>query len=230
MPRDLYRVLQVDPSADAEVLEAAYWRLARKYHPDVSSAADAEARMRELNDAYATLRDPARRAVYDRARADARRRDARSTTAERRPEAPAAAARPGHRRAPARPAARPTDRRAAPSGRPILVRVRARWEALADGLLAHRYLLLGAASALLLTALLAAFAATLFVPTEPPAPAAEGTRPVVLITRVPTAEPTPTERPAARGQTPTGWPPFIYVPVPVQAPTPTVEEVPTAMP
>src|SRR5437762_541446 len=87
MPRDLYRVLQVDPRADAEVLEAAYWRLARKYHPDVSSAPDAAARMRELNDAYATLRDPLRRATYDRARAEARRPDPRAPTATR-PRAP----------------------------------------------------------------------------------------------------------------------------------------------
>jgi hypothetical protein len=65
---DLYRVLQVDPSADAEVVEAAYRRLARKFHPDVSARADAEARIRELNSAYEVLGDATRRAAYDGAR------------------------------------------------------------------------------------------------------------------------------------------------------------------
>ena len=54
------------PNADQEVVEAAYRRLARKYHPDVSSDPDAAARMRRLNEAYAVLGDPQRRARYDR--------------------------------------------------------------------------------------------------------------------------------------------------------------------
>jgi curved DNA-binding protein CbpA len=51
------------------VIEAAYRRLARKYHPDVSQSPNAEARMRELNAAYEVLRDPTRRADYDQTRA-----------------------------------------------------------------------------------------------------------------------------------------------------------------
>src|SRR3954451_20111477 len=74
-PRDAYKVLQVDPEADDEVIQAAYRRLAQKYHPDVSSSgigADAaEARMVEINAAWDILRDPARRAAYDRTRARA---------------------------------------------------------------------------------------------------------------------------------------------------------------
>ena len=66
---DLYRVLQVDPAADAEVVEAAYRRLARKFHPDVSPHADAEERIRQLNAAYEVLGDPFRRSAYDAARA-----------------------------------------------------------------------------------------------------------------------------------------------------------------
>src|SRR5437660_1693912 len=62
--RSLYEILQVDARAEPEVLEAAYRRLARKYHPDVSESADG-ARMKELNAAYAVLRDPQRRADYD---------------------------------------------------------------------------------------------------------------------------------------------------------------------
>jgi hypothetical protein len=66
--RNPYKVLQVDPSAEPEVIEAAYRRLVRKYHPDVNQAAGAEDRMKELIDAYAVLRDPARRSAFDRQR------------------------------------------------------------------------------------------------------------------------------------------------------------------
>jgi hypothetical protein len=65
---DYYRVLQVDPQAEEEVIEAAYRRLARKYHPDVYAGPDASERMRELNLAYALLKDPAKRQEYDAAR------------------------------------------------------------------------------------------------------------------------------------------------------------------
>lgn len=68
MSPDLYKILQVDPSAEPEVIEAAYKRLVRKYHPDVNGAPDAHARMQELNDAYEILSDPAQRAEYDQAR------------------------------------------------------------------------------------------------------------------------------------------------------------------
>lgn len=68
-----YRILQVDPDADQEVIEAAYRRLAQKYHPDVNKSANATERMKKINIAYETLRDPAKRAVYDQQRAEARR-------------------------------------------------------------------------------------------------------------------------------------------------------------
>lgn len=64
--RDLYRILQVDPAADPDVIAAAYRVLARKLHPD-QGARDA-ARMAELNAAYGVLRDPITRAEYDRER------------------------------------------------------------------------------------------------------------------------------------------------------------------
>jgi DnaJ domain len=73
--RNHYKVLQVDPEADPDVIEAVYRRLARKYHPDVLPGGTDE-RMKELNAAYAVLRDPARRASYDRQLADAGRREA----------------------------------------------------------------------------------------------------------------------------------------------------------
>jgi hypothetical protein len=61
-----YKILQVDSSAEPEVIEAAYRRLARKYHPDVNPAPDAVARMTRLTEAYTVLRDPIRRAEVDR--------------------------------------------------------------------------------------------------------------------------------------------------------------------
>ncbi len=65
---DAYKILQVDPEAEDEVIQAAYRRLARKYHPDLTEAADAAARMAAINAAWALIGEPAARAAYDRAR------------------------------------------------------------------------------------------------------------------------------------------------------------------
>src|SRR5579883_1711138 len=65
---DYYKTLQVDPLAEEEVIEAAYRRLARKYHPDVYTGPDASERMRELNLAYDVVGDPSKRRAYDEAR------------------------------------------------------------------------------------------------------------------------------------------------------------------
>jgi DnaJ domain len=65
---DPYETLQVSPRADAEVIEAAYRVLARRYHPDLNGSPDATAMMAQINGAWETLRDPARRATYDRGR------------------------------------------------------------------------------------------------------------------------------------------------------------------
>jgi curved DNA-binding protein CbpA len=62
-----YKVLQVDPEADEEVIVAAYRRLARKYHPDVASDAESSARMVAINAAWELIGEPDRRAAYDRA-------------------------------------------------------------------------------------------------------------------------------------------------------------------
>lgn len=64
--RTFYQVLQVDPSADPEVIEAAFRRLALKYHPDTSTDPDASSRMREILEAKACLGNPDRRLSYDR--------------------------------------------------------------------------------------------------------------------------------------------------------------------
>jgi curved DNA-binding protein CbpA len=63
---DLYRVLQVDPGANALVIQAAYRVLARIFHPDADG--DAEL-MKRINHAWSILGDPRLRAQYDRERA-----------------------------------------------------------------------------------------------------------------------------------------------------------------
>lgn len=64
--KDYYRVLQVHPQAGPEVIQAAYRRLARNYHPDTAGDAGDDAAMQELNEAYAVLSDAQKRATYDR--------------------------------------------------------------------------------------------------------------------------------------------------------------------
>jgi curved DNA-binding protein len=63
--RDYYKILGVDRSVTADALKTAYRRLARKFHPDVSKEADAEARFKEVQEAYEVLKDPEKRAAYD---------------------------------------------------------------------------------------------------------------------------------------------------------------------
>ena len=54
---DYYRTLGVARDASADDIKKSYRRLARKYHPDVSKVADANARMKEVNEAYAAIKD-----------------------------------------------------------------------------------------------------------------------------------------------------------------------------
>jgi curved DNA-binding protein CbpA len=68
---DPYKVLQVDREAEDEVIQAAYRRLARKYHPDLAETPDAAAKMASINAAWEMIGDPAARAAYDRTRAAA---------------------------------------------------------------------------------------------------------------------------------------------------------------
>ncbi|MGH2455007.1 MAG: DnaJ domain-containing protein [Candidatus Limnocylindria bacterium] len=63
---DAYKVLQVDPCAEVEVIRAAYRALARRYHPD-GSQPDAQ-RMAHVNSSYARLRDQESRRRYDASR------------------------------------------------------------------------------------------------------------------------------------------------------------------
>jgi curved DNA-binding protein len=63
--KDYYQILGVARDAPAEDIRKAYRKLARKYHPDVSKEPDANARMKEVNEAWAVLEDPEKRAAYD---------------------------------------------------------------------------------------------------------------------------------------------------------------------
>ena len=63
--KDYYEILGVPRNADEEAIKKAYRKLARKYHPDVSKAPESESKFKEAAQAYATLKDAARRAAYD---------------------------------------------------------------------------------------------------------------------------------------------------------------------
>lgn len=66
--QDLYETLQVSPKADPNVIAAAYRRLALLYHPDRNNSPQATEMMARINVSYETLKDPRKRAEYDRER------------------------------------------------------------------------------------------------------------------------------------------------------------------
>lgn len=63
--QDYYKILGVDRSAESAAIKKAYRKLARKYHPDVNKASDAEDRFKEVNEAYDVLKDAEKRKAYD---------------------------------------------------------------------------------------------------------------------------------------------------------------------
>lgn len=63
--KDYYQILGVARDVSKDELKKAYRKLARKYHPDVSKEADAEAKFKEAGEAYEVLKDPEKRAQYD---------------------------------------------------------------------------------------------------------------------------------------------------------------------
>ena len=67
--KDYYEVLGVKPDATDAAIKAAYRRLARKFHPDVSKVEGAEEKFKGANEAYEALKDPAKRKAYDQLRA-----------------------------------------------------------------------------------------------------------------------------------------------------------------
>ena len=120
---DPYKVLQVDSEAEDEVIQAAYRRLARKYHPDLAATPEAAARMAAINAAWELIGDPARGARTTsraRGRGDARRgrgapaaAGAASAPTERAGVRPPTAARRARRPPPPPESCRATGRRAA---------------------------------------------------------------------------------------------------------------------
>ena len=76
--RDLYDVLGISEDQDLEGIKAVYRQLARTFHPDVNSSADAVEHFREITEAFVVLADPEKRKAYDRQR----RRRYRSTEEE----------------------------------------------------------------------------------------------------------------------------------------------------
>ena len=63
--KDYYKIMGVARDATQDDIKRAYRKLARKYHPDVSKEKDAEARFKEVGEAYEVLKDEEKRAAYD---------------------------------------------------------------------------------------------------------------------------------------------------------------------
>lgn len=63
--KDYYKVMGLAKTASQDEIKRAYRKLARKYHPDVSKETNAEARFKDLGEAYEVLKDPEKRAAYD---------------------------------------------------------------------------------------------------------------------------------------------------------------------
>lgn len=63
--KDYYKIMGLAREASQDDIKRSYRKLARKYHPDVSKEADAEAKFKELGEAYEVLKDPEKRAAYD---------------------------------------------------------------------------------------------------------------------------------------------------------------------
>jgi curved DNA-binding protein CbpA len=109
---DPYKILQVDSEAEDEVIQAAYRRLAQKYHPDLAVGPEAAERMVAINAAWELLRTPERRKAFDQERRTAGAGSGRPTGPS--PDARAHAA--TGRSAPA--GTRPASPRGSPSPRP----------------------------------------------------------------------------------------------------------------
>ena len=64
--KDYYQIMGLARDATEDEIKRAYRKLARKYHPDVSKEPQAEERFKELGEAYEVLKDPEKRAAYDK--------------------------------------------------------------------------------------------------------------------------------------------------------------------
>ena len=82
---DYYTILQVDPRAEPEVIQAAYRRLAAKHHPDVDPSPEAMERMKRLNAAYEVLSDSVKRREHDMSRLRGQQQAIEDTSTMQRP-------------------------------------------------------------------------------------------------------------------------------------------------
>ena len=64
--KDYYQILGIARDATQDQIKQAYRKVARKYHPDVSKERDAEAQFKNAGEAYEVLKDPEKRAAYDK--------------------------------------------------------------------------------------------------------------------------------------------------------------------
>ncbi len=64
--KDYYNILGIKRDASQNEVKQAYRRLARKYHPDISKEAEAEAKFKDIGEAYEVLKDPEKRTAYDK--------------------------------------------------------------------------------------------------------------------------------------------------------------------
>ena len=62
--KDYYKILQVHPGAEQEVIKAAFDKLAKKYHPDLNKNPAAENRMKDINEAFEVLGNLEKRRLY----------------------------------------------------------------------------------------------------------------------------------------------------------------------
>jgi DnaJ-class molecular chaperone len=65
LSKDFYNELNVDRGATQDDVKKAYFKLAKKYHPDVNKTPEAKERFSKINNAYETLSDDGKRRVYD---------------------------------------------------------------------------------------------------------------------------------------------------------------------
>ncbi|MFL4471107.1 DnaJ C-terminal domain-containing protein [Tateyamaria armeniaca] len=72
--KDYYAILGVAKDADAKAIKTAFRKAARKYHPDINASAEAEAKFKDVNEAFEVLKDPERRAAYDQLGQEAKAR------------------------------------------------------------------------------------------------------------------------------------------------------------